>query len=207
MFARSSSGSESSASRAYSSKSSLTSYLELRQHRPDLGAYCRGGTLELGSERRRRCRKSTSLLLLVERSNERRLEGCQDLLRQEFCALRVSCDVTEPQTCQCDHVVADAADRPLGLPRLPAFDACLRVARVDPRETNQLISRRRRSGRDLDGSPEHRSPIRPARTEVRLRRERDVDLQPVGQQEDAVDRRSPREIPVVDRCEISAEDL
>src|SRR5438552_2993703 len=202
MFARSSSGSESSASRAYSSKSSLTSYLELRQHRPDLGAECRGGPLELGSERRRRCRKSTSQLLLVERSNERRLERREDLLRQEVCALRVSRDVTEPQTGERDHVVADATDRPLGLPRLPAFDACLRVPRVDPRETNQFVLRRR-SRRDVDGFPEHRSPVRPARTEISLRRERNVDLQPVGQQEDAVDRRSPRKIPVVDRGEIS----
>src|SRR5439155_24375439 len=49
------------------------------------------------------------------------------------------------------------------------------------------------------------APVRPAWTEIGRRCERDVDLQPLRQQEHPIDRRAPRKIPVVDGRELALE--
>jgi hypothetical protein len=76
-----------------------------------------------------------------------------------------------------------------------------------PREPYEVVAGDRRVLLDLDRVAEDRPPVRAARAEVGRRRERDVDLQPVGKQVDPVDRRPPREVPVVESPEVALQDL
>src|SRR5439155_15633224 len=100
---------------------------EFRQHGPQPSRKRRVRALELGRQRGRDGVECTSQLRLVERPDERRLDWCGELRRQQVGALRVASGMAEAQAGEREHVVTDPADEPLGLPELAALDARARV--------------------------------------------------------------------------------
>jgi hypothetical protein len=76
-----------------------------------------------------------------------------------------------------------------------------------PRAADEVVSARRRARCEHNRLAEDGAPVRAARTEVGLRREGDVDLKTPRQQEDPIDCRGKRQIPVVEGCEISVDQI
>ena len=86
--------------------------------------------------------------------------------------------VTETQASQRYRVVPESAGPVFSLPVAATLKADPRVQRVMPNMARQSVWVRRRKLVELTRSTEDRVPLRAARTEVFLWRERQVDLQP-----------------------------
>ena len=109
--------------------------------------------------------------------------------RQVVEAPAVPCGQVAAPAREVERIVAQLADPVLRLPAACPFDAEARAQRVVHRVPEQLVCRRRSDVRPLDRLAEEQPELRAARTECGGRREREVELEAAGQQEDAVDAR------------------
>ena len=132
------------------------------------------------------------------RGDERLLERSSDAGWQPVCPSRVVRALAQAETGERERLVADAADPVRGLPRPAALDRLARVEEAEPAEPGDVGERRRLGRRNVDGLAEDGAEARRAGAEVRLGRERDVDLEAALEQEDAVEGRAGAHIPVVD---------
>src|SRR5581483_5825013 len=80
-----------------------------------------------------------------------------------------------------------------------------RVQRVVPRQPDEAPRVRRRARRQLPRVPEDELERAAVGAESLRRREREVDLEPVGEQDDAEEGRAPLQVPVVHRAELVLE--
>ena len=103
------------------------------------------------------------------------------------------------------RLVAHAVDPVHRLPRPAALDRDPRVQDEEPAEAGQVVRRGWLRKRFLSRLAEDDAERRAARAEVALRRERDVNLQAVREQEDAVDRADGGQVPVMDGAELVGE--
>src|SRR5262249_44366070 len=85
----------------------------------------------------------------------------------------------------------------------PALDADPGADRVMDAEAKQVLRRRRWRLSPFDGFPKQQLELGPQRSELMLRRERDIDLQIAREQKHAIERRQKRQVEQVRRAELA----
>src|SRR5205823_9477878 len=143
----------------------------------------------------------------VDRQDQGVLEAGEELSRQVLVAAPVVGLETAASAGQREGVVAQLVDPELRLPELPALDAEPRANGMVDAEAEQLVRGVGLDLRHLGGLAEQQPELRSTRAELRLRPDRQVELQEPRQQEDAVDHPPAGHVEELDAAELALDGL